>query len=116
MAPKPLTQEKAIEYYTELQRRVQVGAYLELEHDGSYPPDDGTPESTTLESIDNLEKWAEKQGLEFAYNRDEGKWILQASEEPPDLVVEQMNRIESPGYNELGEDEPYYVHPEDEEE
>jgi hypothetical protein len=35
------------------------------------------------------------------------------SEEYPDLVVEQMNRIESPGYNELGEDEPMYVHPED---
>lgn len=113
---KPLTQEQAIETYTELQRRVSVGAYLELEHDGSYPPDDGTPESTTLESIDNLEKWAAKQGLEFAYYRDENKWILQVSEEPPDLVVEQMNRIESPGYNELGEDEPFYVHPEEEDE
>jgi hypothetical protein len=78
---KPLTQEQAIEFYTELMRRVQVGAYLELEHDGSYPPDDGTPESTTLESIANLENWAEKQGLEFAYNRDDGTWILQAIEE-----------------------------------
>lgn len=113
MTQKPLTQEQAIEIYTELQRRVQVGAYVELEHDGSFPPDDGTPESMTLESLHNLETWAAKQGLEFAYNRDNSTWILQASEEPPDLVVEQMNRIESPGYNELGEDEPLYVHPED---
>ncbi len=41
MTQKPLTQEQAIEIYTELQRRVQVGAYVELEHDGSFPPDDG---------------------------------------------------------------------------
>ena len=37
-------------------------------------------------------------------------------EEPPDLVAEQLHRIESPGYNELGEDEPYYVAPEQDEE
>ena len=36
-----------------------------------------------------------------------------ADEEPPDLVVEMHERIEAPGYNELGEDEPLYVHPED---
>ncbi len=41
---------------------------------------------------------------------------FEEEEEPVDLVVEQMNRIESPGYNELGEDEPYYVEPEQEEE
>jgi hypothetical protein len=34
-------------------------------------------------------------------------------EESPDLVVERMNRIELPGYNELGEDEPMYMHLED---
>jgi|SRR6266496_2393471 len=55
-----------IEQYTELMRRVSVGS----------------PESTTLESIDSLEKWAARQGLEFAYNRDDGKWILQPIEEP----------------------------------
>ena len=63
-----LTNEQAIEHYTELSRRVSVGAYLELQHDGSYPEDDGSPESTTLESLDNLETWARNQGLQFEYN------------------------------------------------
>ena len=74
---KPLTQEQAIDFYTELQRRVQVGAYLELEHDGSYPEDDGSPESTTLESIDNLEKWAGRQGLEFCWQKASKSWSLE---------------------------------------
>ena len=74
---KPLTHEQAIEHSTELQRRVSVGAYLELEHDGSFPPDDGTPESTTLESIANLERWAERQGLEFRWNHESKTWSLE---------------------------------------
>lgn len=41
------------------------------------------------------------------------KQRVQNEEEPPDLVVEQMNRIESPGYNEPGEDEWYYHPPEE---
>ena len=81
MTQKPLTQEQAIEYYTELQRRVSVGAYLELQHDGSYPEDDGTPESTTLESIDNLEKWAARQALVFAFNQDTNTWFLSPIEQ-----------------------------------
>lgn len=76
MAQKTLTQEQAIEIYTELMRRVSVGAYLELQHDGSYPPDDGTPESTTLESIDNLEKWAARQGLAFCWKAEGKTWSL----------------------------------------
>ena len=68
MTRKPLTQEQAIEIYTELSRRVQVGAYLELQHDGSFPEDDGSAESTTLESLHNLEQWARNQGLQFSYN------------------------------------------------
>jgi len=80
MNKRQLTQEQAIEIWTELQRRVSVGAYLELEHDGSYPPDDGTPESTTLESIDNLETWAAKQGLEFCWNQDSKTWSLERIE------------------------------------
>ena len=77
---QPLTKEQAIAYYTELSRRVQVGAYLELQHDGSYPEDDGTPESTTLESLDNLETWAEKQGLEFAWNNESKTYSLEPIE------------------------------------
>lgn len=68
MVGKPLTPEKAVEIYTELQHCIQVGAYLDLQHDGSYPEDDGSPESTVLESLDNLEKWARDQGLQFSYN------------------------------------------------
>jgi hypothetical protein len=88
----PLTQEKAIEYYTELQRRVSVGAHLELQHDGSYPEDDGTPESTTLESIDNLEKWAAKQGLEFCWTRDTQWWSLEPIEQWRQESVDEARR------------------------
>lgn len=77
MARKPLTQEQALAHYTELQRRVSVGAYLEPEHDGSFPPDDGSPESTTLESLHNLETWAANQGLEFSWHQDRRAWTLE---------------------------------------
>ena len=72
---QPLTPEKAIEHYTELQRRVSVGAYLELQHDGSYPEDDGSPEATVIESLDNLDRWAQRQALVFT-TRD-GAWVLE---------------------------------------
>lgn len=94
MTRKPLTQEQAIEFYTELQRRVSVGAYLELEHDGSFPEDDGSAESTTLESLHNLESWAERQGLEFAWDNESKGWHLQPMSEPPDLVQEMYDRID----------------------
>lgn len=68
MTRNPLTNEQRIEIYTELQRRVSVGAYLELEHDGSFPEDDGSAESTTLESLHNLEQWARREGLQFVWN------------------------------------------------
>lgn len=77
MASRALTPETALEIWTELQCRVSVGAYLELEPDGSYPPDDGTPESTTLESLDNLEAWAARQGLEFAWNTESTVWSVE---------------------------------------
>ncbi len=73
---KPSTQEKAIEHYTELQRRVQVGAYLELQLDGSYPEDDGSAEAAVLESLDNLESWARKQELQFVWNLSSKAWSL----------------------------------------
>jgi hypothetical protein len=77
MTQQPLTQERAIEIYTELQRRISVGAYTELEPDGSFPPDDGTPESTTLENLANLEIWAQKRGIEFCFNHETQKWSLE---------------------------------------
>ncbi len=74
LTTQPLTPEKAIEHYTELMRLVSVGAYLELEHDGSYPDGDGT-----LESIDNLGKWASRQALEFVWNIDTSTWSLESA-------------------------------------
>lgn len=92
-----LTQEQAIEHYTELQRRVSVGAYLELQHDGGFPEDDGTPESTTLESLHNLETWAEKQGLEFCWHPDSKTWSLEPIEawrqESVDEAVRQRDQF-----------------------
>ncbi len=64
--------QRALEDYTELMRRVRVGAYVELEMDGSFPPDDGTPESSTLESLHNLEELAARDGLEFVGNEQGG--------------------------------------------
>jgi hypothetical protein len=80
--PQPLTKEQAIECWTELQRRVRVGAYLELQHDGSYPEDDGSPESTTLVSLDNLVAWSTSLGLEFTYNHETKQWSLEPIESP----------------------------------
>jgi hypothetical protein len=80
MATQPLTQEQAISDYTELMRRVSVGAYLELEPDGSYPDGDAT-----LESIDNLEKWASRQALEFVWSHDTYTWSL----EPANMEVSE---------------------------
>ncbi len=57
---KPLTPEKLLEYYTELQHRIS-----------------GTPESTTLESLHNLETWAERQGLEFSWHEESKSWTLE---------------------------------------
>jgi len=75
-------QQKAIEFYAKLRRRVSVGAYVELELDGSFPEDDGSPESTTLESLHNLEEWAARQDLEFIWDLGTRTWsLLPMSEE-----------------------------------
>jgi hypothetical protein len=75
-------QEQALKDYAHFMRRVQVGAYIELELDGSFPPDDGTPESTTLESttlesIFNLEELAAKDDLVFCFHCESGTWTLE---------------------------------------
>ncbi len=57
---KPLTPEKLLEYYTELQRRIS-----------------GTPESTTLKSLHNLETWAAKQGLAFYWHQETQTYTLE---------------------------------------
>jgi|SRR6185312_12962925 len=116
MKTQPLTNEKAIEYWTELHRLISVGAYEE--RSAEQFETDTWPEDGVEESVHNLEEWAASKGLEFCWNQESKSYSLEPIEqaEPPDLVVEQMNRIEAPGYNELGEDEPLYSFPNDEEE
>jgi hypothetical protein len=71
---KPLTQEQAIAHWTELQRRISVGAYEER---GAEHHETGTwPEDGVEESVANLETWAEKQGLEFCFHHDDNTWSL----------------------------------------
>ena len=53
-----LTQEKAIQSWTELQRRMSV-----------------EPDEIIEQSLANLESWACKRGLAFCYNHDD-TWIL----------------------------------------
>src|SRR5260370_534056 len=74
MAGKTLTQEKAIEHYTELQQRLY-----------------------------ELEAWARAQGLQFVWNLSSKTWSLakiaygpepESEEEPPDLVQEMHDRID----------------------
>ena len=54
-----LTQEKAIQSWTELQRRMSA----ELD-------------DIIEQNLANLESWACKQGLKFCYNHDDDTWIL----------------------------------------
>jgi hypothetical protein len=65
-------QQKAIEDWTELHRRVSVGAYSERSAEnflnGTYPPDG------VEESIDNLTELAARHGLEFIWTNNE--WSL----------------------------------------
>jgi hypothetical protein len=115
-------QASAIAQYTPLAQRIRVGAYQERDVDGSYAPDG------IEETIDRLDMQAAENGLKFVWDgtvfllepmTPEEKAEFEAAqqregEEPPDVVVEQLHRVESPGYNALGEDEPYYVAPDEE--
>ncbi len=72
---KLMSKERAPEDYTELQRRVSVGAYEEM---SSYYYESGTwPADGVEESINNLEMWAERQGLEFVWSHDTKTWSLE---------------------------------------
>jgi hypothetical protein len=64
---RPFDQEKALAAYTELMRRISVGAYQEREPDGSYGED-----GVEL-SINNLNYQAESRGLHFVH---QGQWQL----------------------------------------
>jgi len=81
---KPLTQEQAIETWTELQRLISVGAYSE--RSAEHYETDTWPEDGVEESVANLEAWASRQGLEFDFNHDNGKWSLVGIEQGRDDV------------------------------
>jgi len=81
---KPLTKELAIETWTQVQHLIEVGAYEErsAEH-----YETGTwPEDGVEESVVGLENWAARQGLEFEFNHDNGKWSLVGIEQGHDDV------------------------------
>jgi hypothetical protein len=81
---QPLTQEKAVEYWTEYQRLISVGAYSERSAEDHL---NGTwPEDGIEESVANLETWAARQGLEFEFNHDTGTWSLVGIEQGHDDV------------------------------
>lgn len=54
-----LTQEKAIQSWTELQHRKS-----------------SEPDEIIEQSLANLESWACKRGLAFRYNQEDNTWIL----------------------------------------
>jgi hypothetical protein len=72
-------QEQALKDYTELQRRVSVGAYEERKSEhfetGTYP-EDGVEES-----IDNLTELAARHGLEFWWHKDTSTYTLEPMSE-----------------------------------
>ena len=80
-AGQPVTNEQALDIWTELHRLISVGAYEErgqLHYETDTWPEDGVEES-----IHNLEAWAERQGREFVFNHDgkdraAGYWTLES--------------------------------------
>jgi hypothetical protein len=67
-------QQKAIEDYTELMRRVSVGAYEER---SSYHYESGTwPDDGVEQSLYSLEKLAIKNDLEFIWDTGTQTWSL----------------------------------------
>ncbi len=78
--------EKAIADYTELMRRIQVGAYEErsVEHHLT-----GTwPEDGVEESIANLENLAARQGLQFVWHQESSTYTLEPMS-PEDLQAQE---------------------------
>jgi hypothetical protein len=72
-------QQRAISDYSELQRRISVGAYEER---SSYHYESGTyPEDGVEESIDNLTELAAKYDLEFVWHKESSTWTLEPMSE-----------------------------------
>jgi hypothetical protein len=84
MTKQELTQEKALENWTEFQRLISVGAFEErsTEHfEAGTWPEDGVEES-----VEWLEMWASNQGLEFRWNADSKTWRLVSIEQGHDTI------------------------------
>ena len=79
MEKQPLTNEKAIEYWTELHRLISVGAYEERSAEQFEM--DTWPEDGVEESVNNLEEWAASKGLEFCWNQGSSGWSLEPIEQ-----------------------------------
>lgn len=98
-----LTQEQAIKDYTELMRRVRVGAYEERQVDGSFG-EDGVEET-----IFNLQSWAAKQGLSF--HRIDA-YVLEpmtAEEKAAYELAQEMTEAESVAADQAAHDFPYAI-------
>jgi len=72
-------QQRAISDYTELQRRITVGAYEERSNEHHLT---GTwPEDGVEESLYNLEELAAKDDLVFCFHCESGIWTLEPMSE-----------------------------------
>ncbi len=90
-------QAKALDDYTELMRRIRVGAYEER---SSYHYESGTwPEDGIEESIDNLTELAARDDLEFCWHKESGSWSLEPmSEETRAARQEAQEYLDSQRY------------------
>jgi len=93
--------QRAIEDYSELQRRISVGAYSErsAEHfeSGTYP-EDGVEEG-----IDNLTELAAKDGLEFCWHKDSSSWSLEPMSEETRTARAQAQAYQPPEKDSLAD-------------
>ena|SRR6266480_3340072 len=90
MATQELTQEKAIEYWTEYQRLISVGAYTE--RSAEHYESNTWPEDGIEESVYNLTQWALRQDLEFCWDQTRKTWSL----EPIDYEEAETEKEEPP--------------------
>lgn len=98
-----LTPEHAVKHYTQLMRRVRIGAYDEREPDGSYGADG------IEESIDNLTTWAAKQGLAFHMSDAYVLEPMTAKEKVAYELAQEMTEAEAVAATQAAHDFPYAI-------
>jgi hypothetical protein len=82
----PLDQEQAVRQYAELARLISVGAYDELEPDGSYREGG----DNVLRDIDRLEWRAARSGLKFVKGESGAYTLLPMTEEEQRAYLEAL--------------------------